>query len=483
MNRTVYDVAIIGGGVTGCAIARELSRYALSICLLEREEDVCSGTSKANSAIVHAGFDAKPGTMKARMNVEGSRRMPALAHELDVSFRQNGALVLCFSEPDLPQLRALYERGLANGVEGLRILNGDEARKMEPKLSENVVGALYAPTSGIVCPFELTIALAENACENGVEFRFNSAVTAIQARTQGYEIETEGGVIRARCVVNAAGVHADEINNMVSADRLHITPRKGDYCLLDREVGNHVSRTIFQLPGKYGKGVLVTPTVHGNLLIGPSAVDVEDKDSAPTTAAELSDVIARSAMSVRDIPYNKVITSFSGLRAHEDGGDFVLGEAKDAPGFFNAAGIESPGLSSAPAIGVAIANLVAEKCNASPKTDFQPKRRGIVRAAQLDEAARAALIRQNPLYGNIVCRCEQISEGEIVDAIRRPVGAVSMDGVKRRVRAGMGRCQAGFCTPRVMEIIARERGIPITQVCKNAPGSELLMGRMGEDEA
>lgn len=483
VNKTIYDVAIIGGGVTGCAIARELSRYAISACLLEKGEDVCSGTSKANSAIVHAGFDAKPGSMKARMNVEGSRRMPSLAEELDVHFQQNGAMVLCFSEEEMPQLRELYARGIQNGVEGMRLLTGDEARGMEPKLSENVVGALYAATSGIVCPFELTIALAENACENGVEFRRGEEVRNICRNENGYEIRTDKAVLTARCVVNAAGVHADMINNMVSARKLHITPRKGDYCLLDREAGDHVACTIFQLPSKYGKGVLVTPTVHGNLLIGPSATDVQDKDDAPTTAAELADVIAKSALSVRDVPYNKVITSFSGLRAHEDGGDFVLGEAADAPGFFNAAGIESPGLSSAPAIGAALAEQVAEKLHAQRKAEHHSCGKGIVRASQLDAQARMELIRENPLYGNIICRCEQISEGEIVDAIHRPVGAVSMDGVKRRVRAGMGRCQGGFCTPRVMEIIARELEIPITSVCKNVPGSELLIGRMEGNEA
>lgn len=482
MNRNAWDVVIIGGGVTGCAIARELSRYQVSVCLLEKGEDVCSGTSKANSAIVHAGFDAKPGSLKAEMNVLGSRMMPSLAKELDFRFRPNGALVLCFSEEEMPNLRELYQRGVDNGVEGLRLLTGDEARQMEPKLSDSVVGALHAATSGIVCPFELTIALAENACENGVEFRMNSEVKAVRAVENKYEITTNDEVIDARCVVNAAGVYADAINNMVSSRKLHIVPRKGDYCLLDREAGGHVDATIFQLPGKYGKGVLVTPTVHGNLLVGPSATDVDDKDETDTTRSDLSDVIQKSSLSVKSIPFNKVITSFSGLRAHEAGGDFVLGEAKDAPGFFNAAGIESPGLSSAPAIGLRIAEMVAEKLNAQKKTDFKAVRKGIAHLAEMDVQQRAAMIRENPLYGRIVCRCEQISEREIVDAIHRPVGATSLDGVKRRVRAGMGRCQAGFCTPRTMEILARELNRPMESICKNAPGSELLIGRMkGED--
>lgn len=483
MRENVWDAVIIGGGVTGCAIARELSRYKLNVCLLEKGEDVCSGTSKANSAIVHAGFDAKPGSLKAEMNVQGSRMMPALSKELDFRFRQNGALVLCFSGDEMPDLEALYRRGLENGVEGLRLLTGDEARAMEPNLSDTVVGALHAATSGIVCPFDLTIALAENACENGVDFRMNEEVKALRSTDGLYEIETNRETLYARCVVNAAGVYADAINNMVSGRKLSIVPRKGDYCLLDREAGGHVDATIFQLPGKYGKGVLVTPTVHGNLLVGPSATDVEDKAETATTPSDLSDVIQKSALSVKNIPFNKVITSFSGLRAHEAGGDFILGEAQDAPGFFNAAGIESPGLSSAPAIGVRIAAQVAEKLGAEKKESFKAVRKGIVHLAELNIEERAGLIRQNPLYGRIVCRCEQISEGEIVDAIHRPVGASSLDGVKRRVRAGMGRCQAGFCTPRTMEILARELNRPMETICKNAPGSELLTGTMKGEEA
>lgn len=478
-----FDVVVIGGGVTGCAIARELSRYKLSVCLMERCEDVCSGTSKANSAIIHAGFDAKPGTLKARMNVQGSRMMPALSEELDISFRRNGALVLCFSEDELPALEELKARGEANGVEEMRIVMRDELLQMEPNISDDVVAALYAPTSGIVCPFELTIALAENACENGVEFRFLTTVESIARIDQGFEITANGAPVRCRFIVNAAGVYADTIHNLVCADRIEILPRKGDYCLLDKTCGAHVRHTVFQLPDAKGKGILVTPTVHGNLLLGPTATEVNDREATATTAQDLQSVIAKSARGIRNIPYNQVITSFSGLRARSTAGDFILGEARDCPGFFDAAGIESPGLSSAPAIGAYIADMVAAKANAVPKTDFNPRRRGIVRPAEMNDADRAELIRQNPLYGSIVCRCEQISEGEIVDAIHRPLGAKSLDGIKRRVRAGMGRCQAGFCTPRTMEILARELNLPVTSICKNGPGSELLTGEMegGED--
>ncbi len=476
--RNDYDVAVIGGGVIGCAVARELLRRRLRICLIEKGEDVCSGTSKANSGIVHAGFDAKPGTMKAKMNLLGSRMMPQLAEELDIRFRRNGSLVLCLSEDGLPALQELYVRGVANGVEGLAILTGDEARRKEPNLSENAVAALYAPTGGIICPFELTIALAENACQNGVEFRRNETVTGISRETDGYLITTNLAQIKATCVVNAAGVHADKIHRMVSAIPMHITPRKGDYCLLDKEVGGYVSHTVFQLPSSLGKGVLVTPTAHGNLLIGPTATDVEDKEQTPTTAAELAYLTKTAQKSVRELPLRSVITSFSGLRAHEEGGDFIIGETPDAENFFEAAGIESPGLTSAPAIGSYLAERIADRLGAEENPDFVPTRKAIPRLAELPAQERKALIAENPLYGSIVCRCEQISEGEIVEAIRRPVGAVSLDGIKRRVRAGMGRCQAGFCTPRLMEILSRELHRPMEEICKNVPGSELLTGTM-----
>lgn len=477
-----YDVVIVGAGVTGCAIARELSRYDLRIGVLEKEEDVCSGTSKANSAIVHAGFDAEPGKLKAKFNVEGSKMMAALSEELDFDYKQNGSLVLCFAEEEMPALRKLYERGLENKVEGLKLLTGDEARELEPNVTDEVVGALYAPTGAIVCPFGLTIALAENACDNGAKFQFLTKIEDVKhLRTEkaeeGYELHTNRGIITTKYVINAAGVYADELHNMVSSEKLHITPRKGDYCLLDKEAGNHVSHTIFQLPGKLGKGILVSPTVHGNLLTGPTAVNLNDdkKELTATTAEELADVIEKSAISVKNIPFRQVITSFSGLRAHEDGNDFVIGEAKDAEGFFDAAGIESPGLSSAPAIGVYLAELVAEKAGAAKKENWNGKRKGILRPSELDMEERAKLIKENPAYGNIICRCEGVSEGEIVDALTRTLGAASLDGIKRRVRQGMGRCQAGFCTPKTMEILARERNMKMEDICKNVPGSELLV--------
>ena len=469
-----YDVVVIGAGVVGCAVARELSRFELSILVVDKEEDVCSGTSKANSGIAHAGYDAPVGSVMAAMNVRGNALIHELSQTLGFPFEGRGSLVLCFDEERRGDLQALYERGVQNGVKGLRILSGDEARAMEPALSKEVVAALFAPSAGVVCPFRMTVAFAENAATNGARFRFLTEGTNVKKDDEGFLLSTDKGAIAAKCVVNAAGVYADTFHNMVSGQKLAITPRRGEYVLLDREVGALVRRTIFQLPGKLGKGVLVTPTAHGNLLVGPNARDLDDKENVETTAEGLAEIQEKALKSVPSIPYRSVITAFAGLRAHEAGGDFVVGEAADCPGFFDAAGIESPGLTSAPAIGEALAAQIAAKWNVAPKADFVATREDFVQPAKLSPAARAALIAQRPDYGRIVCRCENISEGEIVDAIRRVPGAVSLDGIKRRVRQGMGRCQAGFCTPRAMEILARELGLPLEDVAKNRPGSELL---------
>ena len=472
----MYDVIIIGAGVTGCAVARYLSRYQGSALVLERAEDVCCGTSKANSAIIHAGFDAAHGSLMAKMNVQGNRMLPELAKELDFPFRRTSSLVVCMSEEDMPRLRALYENGVKNGVEGLEIVDAQRLHELEPNVSKNAVAALWAPTGGIVCPFNMTIALAENANANGVDFRFNTKVTGFTRGEEGWTVHTEQGDFQTRYVVNAAGVYADVLHNMVSARKLHITPRRGDYCLLDRQVGGFVSHTVFQLPGKLGKGVLVSPTVHGNIIVGPTAIDIEDRDGTNTTAAGLEELIAKAGISVDNLPIRQTITSFAGLRAHEDHHEFVIGEAEDAPGFVDCAGIESPGLTSAPAIGLTVAELLREKLGLRKKEDFIATRKGLLDPKSLTKEAYQALIRENPAYGQIICRCEQVTEGEIIDAIRRPLGARSLDGVKRRTRAGMGRCQAGFCSPRVLEILARELGVSQAEITKCGGASRLIVG-------
>ena len=472
----MYDVIIIGAGVTGCAVARYLSRYQGNILVLERAEDVCCGTSKANSAIIHAGFDAAHGSLMAKMNVQGSRMLPGLAKELDFPFRRNGSLVVCMSQEDMPKLQALYENGVKNGVEQLEIVDATRLHELEPNVSKNAVAALWAPTGGIVCPFNMTIALAENANANGVDFRFNTKVTGFTRGKNCWTVHTEQGDFRTKYVINAAGVYADVLHNMVSARKLHITPRRGDYCLLDKQTGGFVSHTVFQLPGKLGKGVLVSPTVHGNIIVGPTAIDIEDRDGTNTTAAGLEDLIAKAGISVDGLPIRQTITSFAGLRAHEDHHEFVIGEAEDAPGFVDCAGIESPGLTSAPAIGLTVAELLRDKLGLREKEGYVSTRKGILDPKSLTKEAYQALIREKPAYGQIICRCEQVTEGEIIDAIRSPLGAKSLDGVKRRTRAGMGRCQAGFCSPRVMEILARELGVSQAEITKCGGASRLIVG-------
>lgn len=477
----MYDVVIIGAGVTGCAAARELSRYQLNILVAEKEEDVCCGTSKANSGIVHSGIDCRPGTLKARMNVLGNKKMEALSKELDFPFKRNGSLILCFSEEDRPRLTKLYEQGITNRIPDIRIVEKEELHELEPRVSDEAVAAVYAPTGGIVCPFGLNIAMAENAAENGVEFRFDTEVRNIIKISGGYQLETGTGVLQTKCIVNATGVYADKFHNMVSARKIRITPRLGEYCLLDKTAGGLVEKTIFQLPTKFGKGILVTPTVHGNILIGPTAKDLDDKESTDTTASGLAQILASAKRSVPSVPVRQVITSFCGSRAHEEGDDFILGEPEDAPFFIDAAGIESPGLTCAPAIGCYIAEIVCGLLSPAENPDFNGSRKGILDPKTLSKEAYAQLIKEQPAYGNIICRCETVTEGEILDAIRRPLGAKSLDGVKRRTRAGMGRCQSGFCSPKVMEILAKEYQVSRLAVTKSGKGANMLIDRTKEN--
>ena len=473
----MYNVAIIGSGVIGCSIARELSKYQLKICVIDKGEDVSIGTSKANSAIIHAGFDAHPGTLKSNLNVKGNAMFDKLAKELDFPFKRIGSLVLCFSEEDMPALEKLKIQGDGNGVPNLRIIKKEELREMEPNLSEEVVSALYAPTGGIVCPYEMTIALAENAYANGVEFKLETEVKKVEKIEDGYMITTSKGDIKATLVINAAGIHSDEINNMVSGKQIHIMPRKGEYCLFDKAIGDMVKSTIFQLPTKLGKGVLVTPTVDGNILVGPNALDIEDKEDLDTSEEGLKDIIEKARRSVREIPMNQIITSFSGLRAHSTVDDFIIGEAKDAKNFINVAGIESPGLSSAPAIAEMVEEIIIKKLTPQKNTRFNPIRKGIPKFREMNNEERKIIIAKTPKYGKIVCRCETVTEGEIIDAIKRPLGAKTLDGVKRRTRAGMGRCQAGFCSAKIVDILARELNIDRLEITKFGEESKLLVGK------
>ncbi|MBY6996148.1 NAD(P)/FAD-dependent oxidoreductase [Clostridium botulinum] len=471
----MFDVTIIGSGVTGAAVARELSKYNLKTCVVEKAIDVANGTSKANSGIVHAGEDPIPGTLKAKMNVRGNEMFDKLQEEIDFPFKRNESFVLCFDEKDIEKLEELRQRGLKNGLpDTMEILNREEALKLEPNLSEYVVAALRLPTGGIVSPYEFNIALAESAAMNGVEFKLETEIIDIEKKEDGYILKTNKGDIETKVVVNAAGVFGDKINNMVSEKKYHITARKGEYLLFDKTVGGMVQRTIFQLPTKMGKGVLVTPTADGNLLLGPTSVDVEEKDDFGTTREGLDTVAEKAKLSIKEIPMRQVITSFAGLRAHEENSDFIIGEAEDAKNFINAIGIESPGLTSAPAIGEYIREMIVEKLKPEENKEFNPIRKDIPKFREMTNEERKEMIKENSAYGKIVCRCEVVTEGEIRDAIRRPLGAKTVDGIKRRTRAGMGRCQSGFCSNRIVEILAEELGIKRNEVTKFGGNSKIL---------
>ena len=467
----MFDTVIIGAGVTGTAVAYYLSSYKLNMLIVDKEEDICSGTSKANSAIIHAGHDAKSGSLKARFNVEGSRMIKELSRKLGFSYRNNGALVLCFSKEDMPKLEELYQRGLNNGVEALEIIDGEKAREMEPNLSKEVYAALYCPTSAIVCPFELTQALCENACRNGLKYRFSYRAEKIEKKDDYYLINDE---IKTRSIINCAGVYADEIHNQVCDLKYHIVPKKGDYVLLDKNMGTYVNMTLFTLPTEKGKGVLVTPTVHGNLLAGPTSTVIDDKEGNNTTSEELKYVMDTALKTCPELSYRQVITSFSGIRAHEEGGDFVIQESED--GFFDILGIESPGLSASVAIARYISELFEKKYQLPVNDEYKEDLKPMVKVNSLSIDERNRLIKENPAYGHIVCRCEEISEGEIIDAMHRVPPAVSLDGIKRRTRAQMGRCQGGFCTPKIMEIMKREMKINIKDIHKNNGASYIDEG-------
>ncbi len=475
----IYDVVIIGAGVTGCCIAREVSRYKVNACVIEKGDDVASGTSKGNSGVIHSGFDAKPGTLMAKLNVEGNELIWRYAEELDFPVKQNGALVVCTVEEERCKLEDLLAQAQKNGVPGVVILERDQVLKMEPNLTDKTVAALYAPTGGVICPFNLAIAMAENANVNKVDFKFETEALDIKKTTDGYAIHTNRGIIETKAVVNAAGVYADTFHNMVSDQKIHITARKGEYLLFDKSLGNVFTASVFPLPGKMGKGILTAPTLHGNLYVGPSANDVEDKEELNTTQEILDDLVEKvktNHLCKMELPLNKIITSFSGLRAHEDQHEFIVAEVADAPYFFDAAGIESPGLTSAPAIGVMLSQIIVARLGLKMKDDFISRRKGVVKFEKLSAEEKNELIHSNPSYGNIVCRCEMVTEGEIIDAIHRPLGAKSLDSIKRRTRAGMGRCQASFCTPKTMAILSRELGIEMTAVTKKGGQSQLLVG-------
>lgn len=476
----LYDVAIIGAGVVGGLIARELSRYRLKIVMVERSHDVAMGTTKANSAIVHAGYDAECGSLKAKLNVEGSRMMESLCRKLGVKYLRNGSLVVAYRPQDMERIGKLYERGKKNGVEGLEILDTEKLHQMEPSLSQEAVGALFAPSGAIVCPYELNIAAVGNAMDNGAELLLDWEVTKITEDGDGYTLWSGENHLSARYVINASGVYADHVAAMVGDSSFTIRPRKGQYMLLDHDCVGSVTHTLFNVPNELGKGILVTPTVDQNLLLGPTAEDQEDREDVSTTPEGLEKVQENARKVIPSVNLRGVITAFAGLRAVGSTGDFIIESPRQ--GFWNVAGIESPGLSSAPAIAVYVTELLAgQGLLLEEKEDFMEERVAVHRFNELSMEEKNRVIRENPLYGHVICRCESITEGEIVEAIRQNPGARDLDGVKRRTRAGMGRCQGGFCGPLVTEILSRELGISLEKVTKFGGGSYLNVGKTREE--
>jgi glycerol-3-phosphate dehydrogenase len=468
----MHDVIIIGAGIIGCSAAYYLSRFHLKVLVVEKGPDVAVATSRANSGIIHGGYDPQPGTLMAGLNVLGNAMYPQLCNELDVPFRRCGSLVVA-REGEEEELDRLLAQGRENGVPNLAILGRDEILNREPNLSPDVIAALYAPSAGIVAPGEMALALAETAAVNGVEFLFNTKVTGIQVENGAVRaIETEGDSFAAPVVINAAGIFADHIARLAGAERYDILPRKGEYMLLDKDIDGYVRHVVFPVPSPVSKGILVLPTVEGNVLAGPTAVDVSDRNDISTPSEGLSAIRQGAKALFPKLPLGKVITSFAGLRAVPADGDFVLRSSAKVRGWIDAGGIQSPGLTAAPAIGEKLAGLVGGLIDLQPKA--QQQRSPVLRLRDLPLREREGWITKNPLYGRIICRCEGVSEGEIVDALHRPIPARTLDGLKIRTRAGSGRCQGGFCQPRLLAIIARELGISPLAVTKSGPGSEML---------
>ncbi|WP_308780728.1 NAD(P)/FAD-dependent oxidoreductase [uncultured Clostridium sp.] len=473
----MYDVVIIGAGIIGASIFRELTKFNLKVLILEKENDVSMGTTKANSAIIHAGYDPEPGTLMAKYNVLGNEMFEDLCKELSVPFIRNGSLVLAFDEDDIRIINDLYEKGVKNNVKDLKILTKEEVLKLEPNINKDIYGALYAPTGGIVGPFECTIALVENGVENGGEIKLNSEVVSI-TKDDLFTLELKNNEeIRAKYVINATGVYADKVHNMVCEESFKITPIRGEYYILDKDEGKNFKHTIFQCPSKFGKGVLVAPTVHGNLIVGPNAEEIKEKDSLKTTSEALEFISERAEKTTDKVNFRNSIRNFAGLRAEADKGDFIIEENNKVKGFIDVSGIKSPGLTAAPAIALRVVEILNDSgLNTVKKEDFNPYRNQI-RFMELSIDEKKELIKKDKRYGRIICRCEEVTEGEIVDAINKSFGYITLDGIKRRCRPGMGRCQGGFCGPRVQEIIARELNIPLEDVDLEKEGSYILIGK------
>ncbi|WP_221388225.1 NAD(P)/FAD-dependent oxidoreductase [Clostridium perfringens] len=466
------DIIVIGAGVVGCSIARELSKYNLDVLVVEKNSDVSEGISKGNSGIVHAGYNEKIGTLKAKLNIEGNKIFDDLSRDLQFPFKRNGAFILAFSDEDMKTLESLKENGEKLGVEGLEILTREEALNIEPNLNKEIVGVLNVKTSGIVSPYEMTIALAENAAENGVEFKLNSKVTNIEKISEGYKVTLNNKeVVNGKLIINASGLEGAFLNNLVSMSKREINPVKGEYCLFDKVSGAMINKTLFQVPNKLSKGVLVTPTAEGNLLVGPNAVEGKTLE---TSREGIDEILDKSKKSLEELPVARILNTFSGIRPKTKEGDFIIEEVEDAKNFINVIGIDSPGLTAAPAIGVYVVNMIKERLDLVEKKNFKKTREKIVRFSELSLEEKNKLIKEKPAYGHMVCKCEFVTEGEIVEAIHRPIKALTVDAIKRRTRASMGGCQGIGCTLPISKILSRELGIDISDINKNSEGSPVI---------
>ena len=475
-----FDILIAGAGVTGGMIARELSRYQLTVCLLDKANDVATGATKANSGIVHGGYDPEPGTLKAQLNASGVELLFEAAKQLNVPHKRNGSMVCAFAEDENRIIDRLYERGLENGIEGLSVITGDQARELEPELSDKVTKALLVTNSGIVCPYELTIAAVGNAMDNGVELKRNFEISDIAKIGEGFVVSAaDGRKVQGKYLINCAGSFADDLAAMVGDKFYQIIPRAGEYMLLDKAEGVRVSRTIFQTPGKEGKGILVTPTNHGNLLTGPTATEVEHGESTETTGAQLAYVQRMGAKSVPGVNFRQVITSFTGVRASVAGGDFIIKMSDKVDGFVHVAGIDSPGLTCCVSIAKYVLDILKDAgVQLAEKENWNGTREDMHAFAKMSIEEKNEVIKNNPSYGKIICRCETVTEGEIIAAITKNPVALDIDGVKRRTRSGMGRCQGGFCSSYVMKLIAQHTDTDMTAVTKNGAGSYMLTEKM-----
>ncbi|MBI6021546.1 NAD(P)/FAD-dependent oxidoreductase [Clostridium perfringens] len=466
------DIIVIGAGVVGCSIARELSKYNLDVLVVEKNSDVSEGISKGNSGIVHAGYNEKIGTLKAKLNIEGNKIFDDLSRDLQFPFKRNGAFILAFSDEEMKTLESLKENGEKLGVEGLEILTREEALNIEPNLNKEIVGVLNVKTSGIVSPYEMTIALAENAAENGVEFKLNSKVTNIEKTSEGYKLTLNNKeLVSGKIIINASGLEGAFLNNLVSMSKREINPVKGEYCLFDKVAGAMINKTLFQVPNKLSKGVLVTPTAEGNLLVGPNAVEGKTLE---TSREGIDEILDKSKKSLEELPVARILNTFSGIRPKTNHGDFIIEEVEDAKNFINVIGIDSPGLTAAPAIGVYVVNMIKERLDLVEKKNFKKTREKIVRFAELSLEEKNRLIKEKPAYGHMVCKCEFVTEGEIVEAIHRPIKALTVDAIKRRTRASMGGCQGIGCTLPISKILSRELGIDISDINKNSEGSPVI---------